>query len=353
MNYRKEVVAISRGARSGCPGALVGALVCIVALAVFASPAVARTTGAADRACIRVTPSAHSVTVGHTTTYNRQASVQTVCEGFGSDVHFTIGSSIACAVLAAGIGRNFDKTAAFVSGSCDGAALASDGLSSSNACGMLSDLLGSVPVPLVKAFAAGASVGCSLAHPFATWLESRSEHDAALGVIRQGRCLKFSTHSFPLTDQWSAVTCSAGDKGFSTLPIAPHTPGPPTGTPPSIAPPVTDGAPSPAPTGAGAPSPGLPSGGYVETTGGVTHTWTNYTNAGGTQGPSIASNQTVSIACKLQGFRVADGNTWWYRIASSPWNSVYYASADAFYNNGATSGSLIGTPFDDPGVPDC
>jgi hypothetical protein len=85
----------------------------------------------------------------------------------------------------------------------------------------------------------------------------------------------------------------------------------------------------------------------------VTHTWTNYTNAGGTQGPSIPSNNTVHVACKVQGFRVADGDTWWYRIASSPWNSSYYASADAFYNDGQTSGSLVGTPFYDPNVPNC
>ena len=93
--------------------------------------------------------------------------------------------------------------------------------------------------------------------------------------------------------------------------------------------------------------------GRAETTGGVTHTWTNYANAGGAQGPSIPSNATVEIACAIQGFRVADGNTWWYKIASGPWNSAYYASADAFYNNGATSGSLIGTPFVDPNVPTC
>jgi hypothetical protein len=94
-------------------------------------------------------------------------------------------------------------------------------------------------------------------------------------------------------------------------------------------------------------------GGHNETTGGVANTWTNYTNAGGTAGPQIGSHATVDIACKLPGFRVADGNTWWYRIASTPWNSSYYVSADAFYNNGATSGSLIGTPFVDPAVPDC
>jgi hypothetical protein len=61
----------------------------------------------------------------------------------------------------------------------------------------------------------------------------------------------------------------------------------------------------------------------------------------------------VQIACVLQGFQVADGDTWWYRIASSPWNGAFYVSADAFYNNGETSGSLIGTPLVDPAVAGC
>jgi hypothetical protein len=61
----------------------------------------------------------------------------------------------------------------------------------------------------------------------------------------------------------------------------------------------------------------------------------------------------VQIACKLPGFRVADGNTWWYRIAQSPWNNAFYVSADAFYNNGQTTGSLAGTPFVDNNVRDC
>lgn len=76
-------------------------------------------------------------------------------------------------------------------------------------------------------------------------------------------------------------------------------------------------------------------------------------NAGGTEGPSIPSNATVQISCKVTGFRVADGNTWWYRIASSPWNNAFYVSADAFYNNGQTSGSLVGTPFVDENVENC
>lgn len=92
---------------------------------------------------------------------------------------------------------------------------------------------------------------------------------------------------------------------------------------------------------------------YSETVGSNANTWTNYTNAGGNQGPTIPSDATVEIACVVQGFRVADGNTSWYLIASSPWNSAFYVSADAFYNNGQTSGSLIGTPWVDPAVPSC
>lgn len=100
------------------------------------------------------------------------------------------------------------------------------------------------------------------------------------------------------------------------------------------------------------PPPAAP-GTFAETTGGVTHTWTNYTNAGGYPGASIPSNATVQVSCRIVGFRVSDGDTWWYRIASSPWNNAYYASADPFYNNGQTSGPLKGTPFVDEAVPGC
>jgi len=92
---------------------------------------------------------------------------------------------------------------------------------------------------------------------------------------------------------------------------------------------------------------------YAETTGSTANTWTDYADAGGSKGPQIASNQTVDVTCRVNGFAVADGNTWWYQIASSPWDDGYYASADAFYNNGQTTGSLQGTPFYDPNVPIC
>jgi hypothetical protein len=113
---------------------------------------------------------------------------------------------------------------------------------------------------------------------------------------------------------------------------------------------TTPAAPSPPPPPP--PSP-LPAATYAETSGGVLHTWSSYVDAGGIQGPSVAPQATIQIACKVVGFQVADGNTWWYRIASSPWGGVFYASADGFYNNGEVSGSLLGTPFVDPAVQDC
>ena len=120
-------------------------------------------------------------------------------------------------------------------------------------------------------------------------------------------------------------------------------------TPSSAGPTPTTSAPTSAPTAPAAPAAQT----WSETPGGNANTWTNWTNAGGQQGPTIPSHQTVQIACRLTGFRVADGNTWWYRIASAPWNGQYYVSADAFYNNGSTSGSLSGTPYVDPAVATC
>ena len=102
-----------------------------------------------------------------------------------------------------------------------------------------------------------------------------------------------------------------------------------------------------------APPPPPPTATYAETAGGVAHTWTDYVDAGGTEGPSVASGQTIQVACRATGFAVADGNAWWYKIASSPWSDAYWVSADAFYNDGATSGSLLGTPFVDTTVPLC
>jgi len=92
---------------------------------------------------------------------------------------------------------------------------------------------------------------------------------------------------------------------------------------------------------------------FSETTGGNASTWTDYSNGGGNPGPVIPSHKTVQIACKVIGLKVQDGDTWWYRIASSPWDNKYYVSADAFYNNGQTSGSFTTSLFVDNKVPNC
>jgi hypothetical protein len=67
----------------------------------------------------------------------------------------------------------------------------------------------------------------------------------------------------------------------------------------------------------------------------------------------MGGQQTVAIACKVQGFALLTETHG--GIASRPLRGTtsYFVSADAFYNNGAASGRLHGTPFADPGVPDC
>jgi hypothetical protein len=93
---------------------------------------------------------------------------------------------------------------------------------------------------------------------------------------------------------------------------------------------------------------------YTEYAGpGPVHTWTDYSTGGGTEGQNIGDNAGVQVSCKVTGLRVSDGNTWWYQIASSPWNGSYYASADAFCNDGSTCGTLSSTPYVDNAVPNC
>jgi hypothetical protein len=49
-----------------------------------------------------------------------------------------------------------------------------------------------------------------------------------------------------------------------------------------------------------------PDGTYSETVGSNANTWTDYTGAGGSQGPTIPAFETVEIACVVQGFRVQE-----------------------------------------------
>jgi Domain of unknown function (DUF1906) len=90
-----------------------------------------------------------------------------------------------------------------------------------------------------------------------------------------------------------------------------------------------------------------------EVAGSEVATWSNYSSASGSAGAMITAGQAVDVSCAVTGDVVSNGNPWWYLIASTPWNGNYYASADAFYNNGDSSGPLAGTPYVDPDVPLC
>lgn len=101
------------------------------------------------------------------------------------------------------------------------------------------------------------------------------------------------------------------------------------------------------------PGPDMSGPTFAETTGGAANTWSDYKTATGESGRQLLAYETVQVSCRLEGYQVPDGNTWWYRLASSPWDYRFYATADAFYNNGATSGSLAQTPFVDEAIPLC
>jgi hypothetical protein len=85
---------------------------------------------------------------------------------------------------------------------------------------------------------------------------------------------------------------------------------------------------------------------YSETAGTEIPTWSEPTGSG-TAGVTLTKGETVQISCRLTG---EDGN-YWYRIASSPWDNVYYSGADNYFPGGTTSGRLT-SPYD-PKIPIC
>jgi hypothetical protein len=91
----------------------------------------------------------------------------------------------------------------------------------------------------------------------------------------------------------------------------------------------------------------------TETPGSKVLTWSDYRDAGGMPGPVLPAHKAVRVACRIEGFKAQDGNTWWYKVVVQGTRGTYYGSADAFYNNGRTSGSLRNTPFVDKAVALC
>lgn len=80
---------------------------------------------------------------------------------------------------------------------------------------------------------------------------------------------------------------------------------------------------------------------WTETAYSQAKTFADFVNAGYPLGASLSPGQAVQVSCRVRGFKVKDGDTWWYRLASSPWNGHYYATSDVFYNTPDTSGNPI------------
>ena len=86
---------------------------------------------------------------------------------------------------------------------------------------------------------------------------------------------------------------------------------------------------------------------WTETTYSQSKTFADYVNAGDPLGAPLRPQQAVKVSCRVEGFAVADGDRWWYRLAQSPWNNRYYASTDNFYNTPKPTGNPInGVVFD-------
>jgi transcriptional regulator with XRE-family HTH domain len=98
--------------------------------------------------------------------------------------------------------------------------------------------------------------------------------------------------------------------------------------------------------------PSGPASTWTETTGTPAHTWADPVQLTGA-GTPLGPRQSVQVLCRVRGYVVQDGDPWWYRLASTPWNGRYYATSDAFYNNGATSGSVDTGVVVDEQVPVC
>ena len=92
---------------------------------------------------------------------------------------------------------------------------------------------------------------------------------------------------------------------------------------------------------------------WTETTFTQSKAFADYLNAGHPSGATLRSRQAVKVSCRVRGFVVKDGDPWWYRLASPPWNGHYYATSDVFYNTPGASGNPINGVVVDKRVPVC
>ena len=138
--------------------------------------------------------------------------------------------------------------------------------------------------------------------------------------------------------------------GPTVTPISPPPGLTVTPTSPPPGPTVTPTSPPPGPTVTPTP---IPPKTYSEQEGHYgANTFTNPYNASG-MGPKIPAGAWVQVVCKVYAPQIQSANPdgYWYRIASSPWNSVYYAVANTFMNGDPWGGPY--THNTDFNVPDC
>jgi hypothetical protein len=200
-----------------------GILIGVALFALVVSVQGASASTGVEHFCVTAFPSAASTTTGGVTLYNRQASVQMVeCNNFGFGESIHLGLADVCSLLAGAIGLKFrawDEFSNVVGASCSGAQLSAHpdaGTAAGVVCGMLSDLLGGKPWAI--AFGTAAGIACTFGEPTGSWIESKREQHTAEAVWADHKCIKYSRHSFPRTDRWSAVACAASDPGFSMPP---------------------------------------------------------------------------------------------------------------------------------------
>jgi hypothetical protein len=92
---------------------------------------------------------------------------------------------------------------------------------------------------------------------------------------------------------------------------------------------------------------------WTETTISRSQTFADYVNAGDPLGASLSLRQAVKVSCRIKGLAVADGDSWWYRLAQPPWNGRYYATTDDFYNTPTPTANPINGVVFDKRVPVC
>ncbi len=194
----------------------------VITLTLCASVANAQ-TGPPPPPCAAAFPHAASKTIGKTTWYNRQRSVEyVVCGSFGlqPSADFPVTADFVCALVSQAIDTRAERLSLFTDGACSADAVASSPREPATyvgiACSWASDLLEKVARPAGVIAGLGCTAAPAVGNSLGGVLESKHELDVAADVVGKGKCLKYSPTHFG--SSWLAVTCSPADPGFANLP---------------------------------------------------------------------------------------------------------------------------------------